>query len=183
MALEQSKDDVSMFPVDLAGADPGHLRRIFRTGDYMGTTAGMATDRTQGNLVILPKDLALDFARFCQRNPKPCPWSGSRTPATRTSGCWVRISTSVPTFLAYKVYRDGVLVDTPSDVREFWDEDSVAFVIGCSFSFEQALMDAGIGLRHIERGSVVPMYKTSIACTPSGPFKGGNGRLHAAHDP
>ncbi len=173
MALEQTHDDLSVFPTDLAAADPGELRRIFRTGNYTGTTAGMATDRTQGNLVILPKDLALDFARFCQRNPKPCPLVGvsdTGNPDLWMLGEDIDIRTDIP---AYKLYRHGQLMDTPSDVRDFWNEDSVAFVIGCSFSFEQALMDAGIGLRHIERGTVVPMYKTSIACTPSGPFKGG----------
>ena len=117
------------------------------------TTAGLANGYVQGNLAILPKNLADDFLRFCQLNPKPCPIIGvseagdSRIPAL---GLDLDIRTDVP---RYRVWRDGELVDEPTDVTAWWRDDLVAFVIGCSYSFEQALIEDGLPIRHIERGA------------------------------
>jgi uncharacterized protein YcsI (UPF0317 family) len=174
MALEQI-DGASNnpFPFDIATADPARLRGIFRSGAYRGTTANMANGFTQGNLAILPASHALDFARFCQRNPKPCPMVGvsdTGDPMMRTLGNDIDIRTDIP---SYNIYRNGVLDASVADIREFWQEDSVAFVLGCSFSFEEALMQARIPMRHMEIDRVVPMYKTSIELVRAGPFGGG----------
>jgi uncharacterized protein YcsI (UPF0317 family) len=174
MALEQI-DGASdnPFPFDISTADPARLRGIFRSGAYRGTTANMANGYTQGNLAILPAEHALDFARFCQRNPKPCPLVGvsdTGDPMLRTLGDDIDIRTDIP---SYNIYRDGVFDASVSEISEFWAEDSVAFVLGCSFSFEEALMQARIPMRHMEIDRVVPMYKTSIELVRAGPFGGG----------
>jgi uncharacterized protein YcsI (UPF0317 family) len=174
MALEQI-DGASdnPFPFDISTAAPSRLRGIFRSGAYRGTTANMANGYTQGNLAILPANHALDFARFCQRNPKPCPLVGvsdTGDPIMRTLGEDIDIRTDIP---SYNIYRDGVIDASVSDISEFWADDSVAFVLGCSFSFEEALMQARIPMRHMEINRVVPMYKTSIQLVRAGPFGGG----------
>jgi len=150
----------------------GAARLAIRAGRHRGPTAGLAPGYVQGNLAILPQALAADFLRFCQRNPKPCPLIGTSAP-----GDWrvpelaedLDIRSDLP---RYRVWRNGELVAEPEDVREFWRDDLVSFVIGCSFSFEEALMAEGIELRHITRGCNVPMYRTSIATAPAGPFHG-----------
>jgi uncharacterized protein YcsI (UPF0317 family) len=174
MALEQIDGaDGNPFPFDIATAAPARLRAIFRSGGYRGTTANMANGHTQGNLAILPASHALDFARFCQRNPKPCPLVGvsdTGDPMMRTLGEDIDIRTDIP---SYNIYRDGVFDSSVADVKAHWREDSVAFVLGCSFSFEEALMQARIPMRHMEINRTVPMYKTSIDLVPAGPFGGG----------
>jgi uncharacterized protein YcsI (UPF0317 family) len=150
--------------------DPREARRIIRTSDYAGHTAGIAPAYVQGNLCILPKDLAMDFAAFCQRNPKPCPLIGMGSPGDPSLPDLgdIDIRTDVP---RYRVFKDGRLVDEPTDIRSYWRDDLVIFVIGCSFSFEGAMLEAGIRLQHIERDTTVPMYRTSIDCVPAGPFR------------
>jgi uncharacterized protein YcsI (UPF0317 family) len=152
-------------------SDPVEARRMIRCGEYSGQTAGIAPDYVQGNLCILPAELAADFAAFCQRNPKPCPLIGMGTvgdPMLPPLGD-IDIRTDVP---CYRVFRDGELVDEPTDIQDYWSDDLVTFVLGCSFSFEQLLMEAGIRLQHIDRNTTVPMYRTSIDCAPAGPFRG-----------
>jgi uncharacterized protein YcsI (UPF0317 family) len=151
--------------------DPREARRIIRAGDYTGHTAGIAPAYVQGNLCILPRDLALDFAAFCQRNPKPCPLIGTGSPGDPSLPDLgdIDIRTDIP---RYRVFRDGKPVDEPTDIRSYWSDGLVTFVLGCSFSFEGAMLEAGIRLQHIERDITVPMYRTSIECVPAGPFKG-----------
>jgi uncharacterized protein YcsI (UPF0317 family) len=135
-------------------------------------TSGLAERHVQGNVVILAKAWADDFLRYCQRNPKPCPLLAvgePGDPSLPALGRDVDIRTDLP---RYRVWRDGAVADEPTDVRGLWGDDSVAFVIGCSFSFEQALIDEGLRLRHIEQGRNVAMYRTSIATVPAGPFAG-----------
>lgn len=147
-------------------------RLAVRAGLHRGPTAGLAPGYVQGNLAILPKALAGDFLRFCQLNPKPCPVIGTSAP-----GDWrvpelgedLDIRSDLP---RYRVWQNGELVAEPEDVREFWRDDLVSFVIGCSFSFEEALMAEGIELRHIALGRNVPMYLTSIETRAAGPFHG-----------
>jgi uncharacterized protein YcsI (UPF0317 family) len=148
------------------------VRLAARSGSLTGPTAGLAFGYVQGNLAILPAELAADFLRFCQLNPKPCPVIGMSEPGDPqipALGADLDIRTDLP---RYRVWRDGELTDEPTDIKSFWREDLIAFVIGCSFSFEEALIGQGIPLRHIEAGCNVPRYRTSIACAPAGPFKG-----------
>ncbi len=143
-----------------------------RTGQFKGQTAGIAPGFVQGNLAILPERLAGDFLRFCQLNPKPCPLLAASAPGDcrlPTLGDDLDIRTDLP---RYRVFVRGEVVDEPSDVRAHWRDDLVAFVLGCSFSFEEALIENGIELRHIACNATVPMYRTSIATVPAGPFHG-----------
>jgi uncharacterized protein YcsI (UPF0317 family) len=154
-------------------ADSGRAARLaIRKGQHRGPTSGLAPGYVQGNLAILPQALAADFLHFCQLNPKPCPLIGTSAPGDARVpdlGNDLDIRTDLP---RYRVWRHGELVAEPGDITEFWRDDLVSFVIGCSFSFEEALMAEGIVLRHIERGCNVPMYRTSIATTAAGPFHG-----------
>ena len=154
-------------------AGPAHEVRLrARSGRLTGPTAGLAPGYVQGNLAILPKDLAADFLRFCHANPKPCPVIGVSNPGDPTLpalGADLDVSTDLP---RYRVWRDGEIVDEPTDVRSWWRDDLVAFVIGCSFSFEEALLADGLPIRHISCGVNVPMYRTSIETVPAGPFHG-----------
>lgn len=152
--------------------DPVTVRQAIRRGDITGHTAGLAPGRVQGNLAILPKDLAADFLRFCTLNPKPCPIIGMSepgNPAIPALGADLDIRTDIP---LYRVWKDGVMVDEPADLMSVWRDDLVAFVIGCSFSFEEALVQDGIPMRHIAGNTTVPMFRTSIECRPAGPFSG-----------
>ena len=136
------------------------------------TTAGVANGFVQGNLAILPEKLAASFHRFCQLNPKPCPIIGMSDvgdPRIPALGLDLDIRTDLP---RYRVWRDGEVVEEPTDIMAHWRDDLVAFVLGCSFSFEEALMADDLPIRHIERNVRVPMYRTNIACQPSGPFAG-----------
>lgn len=147
-------------------------RRAIRSGEYAGPTSGLAPGMVQGNLCILPQDLASDFLRFAQLNPKPCPVIGMSEPGSPLVpllGTGIDLRTDLP---RYRVWRKGELVDEPTDLMAHWRNDLVAFVIGCSFSFEEALIEDGIPLRHVRCGSNVAMYRTSIACNPTGPFAG-----------
>lgn len=162
-----------MKPAETARAVTGHdARRLCRNGGHDGHTAGMAPGYVQGNVVILPQALAQDFLRFCLRNPKPCPLlavSEPGDPVLPSLGRDVDIRVDVP---RYRVWRDGTLADEPRDLRAIWRDDLVTFVLGCSFSFEQALMEAGLPLRHVAAGTNVAMYRTNVATAPAGPFHG-----------
>ncbi len=153
-------------------AAPGELRAAIRAGRFRGQTSGQAPGFVQGNLAILPRDLAGDFLRFCQLNPKPCPVIGlgeAGDPALPRLGRDIDIRADVP---GYCVFKDGELAAEVEDLRALWRGDLVTFVLGCSFSFEQALIEAGIRLRHIDEGKNVAMYRTSIPNVPAGPFAG-----------
>lgn len=153
-------------------ADPREARAAIRAGRWTGHTSGLAPGRVQGNLVILPRAQAFDFLQFCQRNPKPCPLlavTEPGDPAVPALGAGIDLRTDLP---RYRVWRDGQLVDEPTDISALWRDDLVGFVIGCSFSFEEALLQAGIPLRHVSSGRNVAMYRTSIPTVPAGPFHG-----------
>jgi uncharacterized protein YcsI (UPF0317 family) len=147
-------------------------RASIRLGDWTGHTSGLAEGHVQGNVVILPEALAHDFLRYCQRNPKPCPLLAVGEAAQTmlpTLGADIDICTDVP---RYRVWRDGELVDEPTDIRALWRPDLVTFVIGCSFSFEEALLQAGLPLRHIAQQRNVAMYRSNIATERAGAFHG-----------
>lgn len=148
------------------------LRQAIRAGEFSQHTSGLAGGNVQGNVMILPADLAGDFLRFCHQNRRPCPviaLGDPGVPQLPTLGADIDIRTDVP---RYHVWRNGELADTPTDIRALWRDDLVTFVIGCSFSFEQALIESQVPIRHIEQGRNVPMYRTNIATTPAGPFRG-----------
>ena len=155
-----------------AASEVGAIRERIRSGSFGGHTSGLAPRHVQGNVVILPADLAGDFLLFCQRNPKPCPLlavSEAGQASLPPLGADLDIRTDVP---RYRVWRDGILVDEPTDIGAYWRDDLVTFVIGCSFSFEQALIDAGLPLRHVDLGRNVAMFRTSVATEAAGRFHG-----------
>ncbi|MBA4064462.1 MAG: putative hydro-lyase [Isosphaera sp.] len=159
-------------PADLRTATGAEVRAACRRGDHRGPTPGLALGFVQANLVVLPRDWAFDFLLFCQRNPKPCPLldvtePGDPEPKAVAPGGDLR--TDLP---AYRVWRDGELADEPTDVTKHWRDDLVSFVVGCSFTFEAALLAAGVPVRHIEQDVNVPMYRTNVACRPAGRFAG-----------
>jgi uncharacterized protein YcsI (UPF0317 family) len=143
-----------------------------RRRELTGPTAHLAPGRVQANLAILPAGLADDFLRFCTRNPRPCPLvavSEPGDPRLPALGADLDVRTDVP---RYRVWRHGEIVEEPLDVTHVWRDDLVTFAIGCSFSFEEALMAAGIEVRHVACGTNVPMYRTNIDTVPAGPFAG-----------
>lgn len=149
---------------------PAEVRAAIRRGELDGPTAALAPGFAQANLVVLPEADAFDFLRFCVANPRPCPVlevlePGSVEPVATAPGADLR--TDLP---RYRVFRRGELVDEPATVA--WREDLVAFLIGCSFTFERALLAAGLPVRHVEQGVNVPMYRTNVACRPAGRFAG-----------
>ncbi|MEL6677934.1 MAG: putative hydro-lyase, partial [Pseudomonadota bacterium] len=148
------------------------MRRRIRAGRYEAHTSGLAPGKLQCNLAIVTEDHALDFLRFCQRNPKPCPVVGvSETgdPKLPTLGRDIDIRTDVP---RYRVFRDGALSDEVTDISHLWSDRLVTIALGCSFTFESAFQRAGVPVRHIEMGCNVPMYRTNIPLVPAGPFRG-----------
>jgi uncharacterized protein YcsI (UPF0317 family) len=152
--------------------DRDALRAEIRAGRYAKHTAGLAPGVLQSNLAILPEAHALDFMRYCQRNPKPCPLSAvsdTGNPMMFTLGRDIDIRTDVP---AFNVYRDGKLAETLTDLTDLWRDDLVVFALGCSFTFEHALMKAGIPLWHIDNDTTVPMFRSNIDTVPAGPFRG-----------
>lgn len=148
------------------------LRHLARSTGFDGQTAGQAPDYLQGNVVILPLFYAADFLRFCLNNPKPCPLIGVSKPGETGLPLLaddLDIRTDVP---RYRIHKDGELVGEETDISSLWSDDLVTFVLGCSFTFEEALMREGFGVRHIEQGRNVPMFRSSIQTIAAGVFNG-----------
>ena len=154
-----------------ASASPREVRALIRAGEITSPTAGMAAGYAQANLVILPAEYAADFAEYARINPAPCPVLETlkASPYTRLMAADGNILTDIP---KYRIYRNGALDAEVTDASEYYQSGMVGFLIGCSFSFEEALMRAGIEVRHIAMGRNVPMYKTNIMTKPCGPFSG-----------
>jgi uncharacterized protein YcsI (UPF0317 family) len=164
--------NTSGIPAQSAFSSALEARLAIRRGEWVRHTSGLAPKVAQCNLAILPEKLAADFLRFCQRNPKPCPLlavSETGDPRLPTLGEDIDIRSDVP---LYRVWRNGKLAEEVTDIKNFWRDDLVSFLLGCSFSFEHALIDAGIELRHVTQGKNVAMYRTSIETVPAGPFHG-----------
>jgi len=160
------------FP-DLLKLDTPAQRRAIREGRYTGHTAGLAKGNLQCNLAILPEEFAGDFLEFCRLNPRSCPLAGVSdpgNPAVPRLGNDVDIRFDAA---RYNIYRDGKLDGQVGDLKDLWRDDLVAFAIGCSFTFENALREAGIGMRHIDCNITVPMFRTAVETVKSGPFGGG----------
>lgn len=159
-------------PVQVPAAGGRDARLAIRAGRHRTHTSGLAPGHVQGNVVILPRALAAEFLLFCQRNPKPCPVlavSEPGEPSLPSLGADLDIRTDVP---RYRVWRDGALVDEPVDLGRWWRDDLVTFVLGCSFSFEHALIAAGLPLRHVALGLNVAMYRTTVPTVAAGRFHG-----------
>jgi uncharacterized protein YcsI (UPF0317 family) len=151
---------------------PDAFRRLVRSGEFRGPTAGYGGNHAQVNLAILPQDKAADFLRFCHLNPKACPLLGVSEPGQWNIprlGADLDIRNDVP---AYYVYRNGRLAEEVESLEALWRDDLVTFAIGCSFSFEHVLLESDIPVRHIQQGCNVPMYRTNIANGVAGPFGG-----------
>ena len=157
---------------ELKGMSPSQVRGVIREGQWGGPTAGLCDGHAQANLVALPREFAMDFLIFCQRNQKACPLldvtdPGGWEPKLVAPGADIR--TDIP---KYRIYVGGELAEEVSCVKDHWRDDLVGFLLGCSFSFEWALLDQGIPVRHIEEGKNVSMYVTDIMCKEAGVFKG-----------
>lgn len=151
---------------------PAELRQAIRVGDHRGNTSGHCPGYVQCNLVILPNETAIDFKQFCDLNPKPCPLLATSPSAgdySLPSLGEIDVRSDLP---SYRVFIDGQLKEELTDIKAMWSEELVAFAIGCSFSFEEALMLDGLEIRNVSAGTNVPMYITNLDCKPSGPFAG-----------
>ena len=151
---------------------PRDVRIAIRSGRHRSHTAGLAPGYVQGNLCILPREYADEFRAFCERNPKPCPLLGMSRPGDPRLpelGADLDIRTDVP---RYRVFIDGTFSEEVDHLERHWRDDLVTFVLGCSFSFEEALMAAGLPLRYVEQGRNVPMYRTSVDTVAAGRFRG-----------
>ncbi|MBJ7553868.1 putative hydro-lyase [Marinomonas spartinae] len=148
------------------------LRRAIRSAQHKGPTSGLATGAMQGNVVILPADWANEFLLYCQKNPTSCPLIGVsevgdfRLPEL---GSDIDLRYDIP---EYCIYRHGEKVDNCTDIADLWQDDFVTFILGCSFSFESALSQAGLTPRNVEEQVNVSMYETNIATVPAGRFFG-----------
>jgi uncharacterized protein YcsI (UPF0317 family) len=148
------------------------VRLACRRTAWRGPTSGLARGHVQGNLVVLGASLAEEFLEFCRRNPKPCPVIGRSAPGDPripALGADLDIRSDLP---RYRLWRSGALLEEVTDIAGWWRPDSVAIVLGCSFSFEEALLEAGLPLRHIAEGKNVAMYRTTVPCAPAGRFAG-----------
>lgn len=158
--------------VELDNVTGAELRAAVRNG-YTGLTSGLANGYAQANVVILPADFADDFAAYCRANPDACPLitqTAPGDPEVRDLAPGSDLRTDVP---RYRVFRDGVASrEEPTEIGDLWREDFVAFLIGCSFTFERTLREAGLRIRHIDLGRNVPMFRTNIESVAAGPFAG-----------
>jgi uncharacterized protein YcsI (UPF0317 family) len=162
----------SQRPSECDLADPAQVRRAIRAGTFTAFTNTVAPGYVQGNLVIMPDRYAADFARFCERNPRPCPLLGVSKPGIPHIPDLAEDMDLRTDVGEYRIFRDGHPVGTATDIRDLWRNDLVAFVLGCSFSFDAELLKAGISLRHMDEGNVSPMYVTDIDTAASGAFGG-----------
>jgi uncharacterized protein YcsI (UPF0317 family) len=159
-------------PVAWDRSDPKAARRAIRSQGYTGYTASIAPGFVQANVCILPRAWAEDFLLYCQRNPKPCPLLARSDPGNPHLPMLAQdldIRTDIP---RYHVFRDGDFVEEATDIRSHWRDDLVTFALGCSFSFEEALLEAGLRLKFLERNNVAAVYVTNVETVPAGPYRG-----------
>lgn len=159
--------------MDYSSANPKEIRNLIRAQKITGQTSGMCAGYAQANLCILPKDLAFDFLLFCTRNPRTCPLLEVGNAGSRLIREMAENADVATDFPKYRIWKNGVLTQEVHDISDLWQDDFVYFLIGCSFSFEAELIEAGVPVRHIEEGRNVPMFNTNIPLKPAGIF-GGN---------
>ena len=159
--------------MDYASMSPREVRALIREGKIYRPHCRHVRRLCTGQSGGLPKDLAYDFLLFAQRNPRPCPILEVSDAGSRHLHFMADDDADIAKdFPGYRIYENGILTGEYTDVSAFWRDDLVSFLIGCSFSFEAELLEAGIPVRHIEENCNVPMYNTNIACTPAGVFSG-----------
>jgi uncharacterized protein YcsI (UPF0317 family) len=167
-SLEPEESDM----IELSHAHPKEVRELFRSGEWSGPTTGLCLGFLQANMAILPSELAEDFRQLCLANPRPMPLIDTTQPGDpvpRRVAPEADLRTDLP---RYRVYRDGLFDTEVTDISDLWREDLVAFLLGCSFTAEAKLLEAGVRLRHMELGQNVPMFRTSLECQPAGVFSG-----------
>lgn len=158
--------------MDYSSMHPQEVKKLIREGKIDFQTSGMCNGYAQANLCILPKDYAFDFLLFCMRNPKPCPVLEVGDVGSREIKTMAEYGDICTDFPKYRIWKNGVLEKEVTDISDYWHDDYVYFLIGCSFSFESELLEADIPVRHIEQGRNVPMFNTNITLQPAGKFKG-----------
>ncbi len=158
--------------MDYSAMHPQEVKKLIRAGKIDFQTSGMCSGYAQANLCILPKDYAFDFLLFCMRNPKPCPILEVGDVGSKEFKAMASEGDVCTDFPKYRIWKNGVLEKEVTDISDYWQDDFVYFLIGCSFSFESEMLEADIPVRHIEEGVNVPMFNTNIALTPAGAFHG-----------
>ena len=158
--------------MDFSQMSPVEFRAMVARGDYKGGTENCCNGYAQANLVVLPEKYARDFQLFCERNPKPCPILEITKPGEMYTSFFANHACIASDIPMYRVFRNGECVEETSDVTKYWKDDFVSFLIGCSCSFEEALIKAGIEIRSHTDKHVCSLYKTSIPCAPGGIFEG-----------
>jgi uncharacterized protein YcsI (UPF0317 family) len=172
LMLDVAQQSSKLWKESWDASDPRAARQPIRRGAYTGYTAGIAPGFVQANICILPIKWAEDFLLYCQRNPRPCPLlarSDLGDPRLPSLSDDLDIRTDIP---RYHIFRDGAFVEEVTDIRSYWRDDLVTFALGCSFSFEEALQEAGVRLKFLERNNVAAVYVTNIDTVPAGPLKG-----------
>lgn len=157
---------------NLRKMEPREIRTYIREEEFKGNTMGVSEGFVQANLAILPRKYALDFMIFCQRNPKPCPVIEVTEPGMSTLTFLAQdadLKTDIP---QYRVFKNGECVDEPYDIKKYWQEDFVAFLLGCSASFDHTMVASNIYVSHMKEHKVPSVYITNIQLNPAGPFKG-----------
>ena len=158
--------------MNYANMKPQQVKDLIRSGEIDYQTSGMCNGYAQANLCILPKDSAFDFLLFCMRNPKPCPILEVGDVGSKEIKTMAQYGDICTDFPKYRIWKNGVLEKEVTDISEYWQDDFVYFLIGCSFSFESELLEADVPVRHIEENRNVPMFNTNIALEPAGKFHG-----------
>lgn len=157
---------------NLRDIPPSRMRELIRKNEWIQSTSGVSSGYIQANIVILHADVAFEFMQFCIRNPKSCPLLDV-TDIGSSKPMFLSANANLKTDLGkYRVYREGRLSDQPTDLNEIWEKDMVGFLLGCSLTFERALIDHGIELLHFQSNRPVSMYKTNIPCMKAGRFEG-----------
>lgn len=158
--------------MDYSAMHPQEVKKLIREGKIDFQTSGMCAGYAQANLCILPKDYAFDFLLFCMRNPKPCPILEVGDVGSREFKAMASEGDVCMDFPKYRIWKNGVLEKEVTDISEYWQDDFVYFLIGCSFSFESEMLEADIPVRHIEENVNVPMFNTNIELASAGAFHG-----------
>lgn len=158
--------------MDYSAMHPQEVKKLIREGKIDFQTSGMCAGYAQANLCILPKDYAFDFLLFCMRNPKPCPILEVGDVGSREFKAMASEGDVCTDFPKYRIWKNGVLEKEVTDISEYWQDDFVYFLIGCSFSFESEMLEADIPVRHIEENVNVPMFNTNIELASAGVFHG-----------